>query len=383
MIEFFEGRGKIDELISLLKQGLTSERAHVGMFTELAILYAKYRHEKLMEHIKLWKNRLNAHKLVVVCEEYHHWAEIRYIHCKNEEWDSAARVMVDHSVLSWDHEIFKDTISRVSSLELCYSAIGFYLEEHPDLVNDLLTTIIKRVDPDKVVQEVQNKSRTGPIDFMSVIRPYLETAQEGDHKKVNNALNRLYIEEEDFESLRSSVENFQAIDQVELADELHVHDLLEMRRVGSWLYKMNGKYRQAIEISKKDKLYQDAMQTAADSGDKEVVSDLIRFFTDNKLHECFSAALYTCYDYIQPDVALELAWRHKVYDFAMPYIIQVLKEYIDKIDDVSSQLADAKQQAEAQFTGAAPQSQQSNLMISNAPTGYPQQSYQTGGYSGY
>eukprot|EP00659_Diplonema_papillatum_P009674 gene9674-15021_t len=344
IIRFFEERGHIDELISLMKQGLTHERAHVGMFTELGILYAKYKSDKLMEHIKLWKARMNSHKLVVICEQYHHWAEIRYIHCKNEEWDAAARVMVDHSVLAWDHEVFKDTIAKVSSQELCYNGVNFYLEEHPDLVNDLLLTIIKRVDPDRIVVEVQGKCRTSNFDFISVVRPYLESVQEGNHAKVNEALNKLYIEEEDYESLKQSLENYDAVDQVELAEQLDQHDLLEMRRVASWLYQKNGKFSQAIECSKRDKLYHDATKTAALSGDKEVVEKLVRFFTDNNLHECFSACLYTCYEYIQPDVALELAWRHKVYDFAMPYIVQVLKEYIDKIDDVCAQLKSAKEQ---------------------------------------
>ncbi len=39
-------------MISLLEYGVTLERAHVGIFTELGILYAKYKPEKLMEHCK-------------------------------------------------------------------------------------------------------------------------------------------------------------------------------------------------------------------------------------------------------------------------------------------------------------------------------------------
>lgn len=39
--------------------------------------------------------------------------------------------------------------------------------------------------------------------------------------------------------------------------------------------------------------------------------------------ECFAAVLFTCYELIRPDVALELAWRNNYYDFFMPYIIQV------------------------------------------------------------
>ena len=32
---------------------------------------------------------------------------------------------------------------------------------------------------------------------------------------------------------------------------------------------------------------------------------------------------FQCYDLLRPDVILELAWRHKIMDFAMPYLIQV------------------------------------------------------------
>lgn len=34
-----------------------------------------------------------------------------------------------------------------------------------------------------------------------------------------------------------------------------------------------------------------------------------------------------CYDLLRPDVILELAWRHKITDFAMPYMIQVSIQY--------------------------------------------------------
>ena len=58
LIQFYEQRGFFEELIQLLENGLGLERAHVGMFTELAILYSKYKPEKLMEHIKLFHARL-------------------------------------------------------------------------------------------------------------------------------------------------------------------------------------------------------------------------------------------------------------------------------------------------------------------------------------
>lgn len=41
-------------------------------------------------------------------------------------------------------------------------------------------------------------------------------------------------------------------------------------------------------------------------------------------HECFAACLYACYDLLRADSVLEMAWRHKLTDFAFPYVIQVL-----------------------------------------------------------
>ena len=39
------------------------ERAHMGMFTELAILYSKYKTEKMREHLELFWSRVNIPKV--------------------------------------------------------------------------------------------------------------------------------------------------------------------------------------------------------------------------------------------------------------------------------------------------------------------------------
>lgn len=31
--------------------------------------------------------------------------------------------------------------------------------------------------------------------------------------------------------------------------------------------------------------------------------------------------LYTCYELVKPDVALEVAWRSNLYEYVMPYFI--------------------------------------------------------------
>ena len=39
--EFYQERGFFEELIMLLESGIGLERAHMGIFTELGVLYAK------------------------------------------------------------------------------------------------------------------------------------------------------------------------------------------------------------------------------------------------------------------------------------------------------------------------------------------------------
>ena len=79
-------------------------------------------------------------------------------------------------------------------------------------------------------------------------------------------------------------------------------------------------------------LFQDAMLYAGESRNIEIAEDLIAWFLESKYHECFGACLFQCYDLLRPDTILELAWRHNIMDFAMPYMIQVVKEYVSKVN---------------------------------------------------
>ena len=63
LIQYYQDRGFFDELMSLLEASLGLERAHMGMFTELAILYSKYKPEKLREHLELFWSRVNIPKV--------------------------------------------------------------------------------------------------------------------------------------------------------------------------------------------------------------------------------------------------------------------------------------------------------------------------------
>jgi clathrin heavy chain len=63
LINHYQDRGYFEELINLLEAALGLERAHMGMFTELAILYSKYKPEKMKEHLELFWSRVNIPKV--------------------------------------------------------------------------------------------------------------------------------------------------------------------------------------------------------------------------------------------------------------------------------------------------------------------------------
>ncbi|KAI5995695.1 armadillo-type protein [Pisolithus albus] len=76
LVQSYERRGHFDEVLALLEAALSLERAHMGIFTELSILYSKYRPGKLMEHLKLFVSRINIPKVIKATEKAHLWPEL-------------------------------------------------------------------------------------------------------------------------------------------------------------------------------------------------------------------------------------------------------------------------------------------------------------------
>jgi len=61
---------------------------------------------------------------------------------------------------------------------------------------------------------------------------------------------------------------------------------------------------------------------------------LLKFFVERKEKEFFAATLYTCYEYVKPDLALEYAWRFDMYDFVMPFMIQLVSEMRNRDSEI-------------------------------------------------
>eukprot|EP00918_Siedleckia_nematoides_P052760 GHVU01115232.1.p1 GENE.GHVU01115232.1~~GHVU01115232.1.p1 ORF type:complete len:1420 (+),score=245.63 GHVU01115232.1:120-4379(+) len=362
LINYYQDRGYFEELIGLLEAALGLERAHMGMFTELAILYSRYKPEKMREHLELFWSRVNIPKVLRAAEQAHLWSELVFLYDKYEEFDNAVITMMNHPTDAWKENHFKDVITRVANIELYYKALQFYMDYKPLLLNDLLLVLTPRLDHTRAVN-MFNK-----MNHIPIVKPYLRAVQNHNNKAINEALNNLLIDEEDYQGLRASIDAFDNFDNISLAQKLERHELIEFRRIAAYLYKGNNRWKQSVDLCKKDRLFKDAMQYAAESRDTNIAEELLAWFLDEKNRECFTACLFQCYDLLRPDVILELAWRHNIMDFAMPYMIQVIREYTAKVDRLEQSEAvraeEEQEQAEKPLVFNEPQ-----LMITSG-TGY-------------
>ena len=93
----------------------------------------------------------------------------------------------------------------------------------------------------------------------------------------------------------------------------------------------NSRWEESISLSKQDKLYKDAMVTAAVSASTEVAEELLSYFVDIGNKECFAAS-FICFDLLRSGVVEELSWQHGLHDFYMPYKIQVQRSLVEKVN---------------------------------------------------
>eukprot|EP01038_Epipyxis_sp_PR26KG_P012690 gene12690-17015_t len=364
LIGHYERAGRSAELMQLMEQGLGLDNAHSGIFTELGVLYSKYLPEKLMEHIKIFWSRMNVVKLLRACEKALLWTETVYLYKEDGQHDAAVRTMIDHSV-AFVHDLFLDCVQKVRNPEVQYKAITFYLSHHPLSLVRLLQVLTPNLDHARVVHLLRKQ------DALPLALEYMKSVQKENLTVVNEAVNEVLIIEEDYEGLRTSIDDFDNFDQIFLAQKVEKHALLEFRRIAAYLYKKNKRWSQSVQLSKEDRMYKDAIDTASESKDVDIAEDLLRFFVSVQDRACFSATLFTCYDLIKPDVAIELAWRNGYTDFTMPYIIQYVRHTHDKIAVLETRTAPPKEEVVPDSSaayGLPLMMGNDTLMIANGPS---------------
>ena len=154
-----------------------------------------------------------------------------------------------HPTEAWKESLFKEVIAKVANIELYYRALQFYLDHRPLLLNDVLIVLTPRLDHTRAV------SFFTKAGHLHLVKPYLRSVQTNNNKAVNEALNLVLIEEENYEALRKSIDTFENFDTIALAQLLEKHELLEFRRIAAYLYKNNNRWRQSVDLCKKDKLF--------------------------------------------------------------------------------------------------------------------------------
>jgi clathrin heavy chain len=126
-------------------------------------------------------------------EHAHLWAELVFLYDKYEEYDNAVLTMMSHPTEAWRESHFKDIITKVANIELYYKAIQFYMDYKPLILNDLLLVLSPRLDHTRAVSYF---SRAG---HLQLVKPYLRAVQSLNNKAINEALNGLLIDEEDYQ----------------------------------------------------------------------------------------------------------------------------------------------------------------------------------------
>lgn len=182
-------------------------------------------------------------------EHAHLWSELVFLYDKYEEYDNAALTMMQHPTEAWREQHFKEIITKVANVELYYKAMQFYLDYKPLLLNDLLLVLSPRLDQSRTVTFFTK------VNQLALVKPYLRQVQNLNNKALNECLNQLFIEEEDYEALRTSINAYDNFDNIALAQQLENHQLTEFRRISAYLFKGNNRWKQSVELCKKDRLF--------------------------------------------------------------------------------------------------------------------------------
>merc|ERR1712098_731024 len=118
----------------------------------------------------------------------------------------------------------------------------------PMMLNDLLVVLAPRLDHTRAVNFFTK------VNNIQLVKPYLRSVQNLNNKAVNEALNGLLIIEEDYQGLKTSIDAFDNFDNIQLAQTLEKHELIEFRRIAAYLYKGNNRWGQSVQLQERQPL---------------------------------------------------------------------------------------------------------------------------------
>ncbi|KAH8740767.1 clathrin heavy chain [Cryptosporidium ryanae] len=386
VVSEYEKKNMTNELLALLEGAIkNTDRAHGSLFTELGILYAKYTPAKLMEYCSKHSGRINIPKLTRICEQRQLWKEVVYLYMQYKEYDQAILAIINHSEVAWNNDEFLNILEDVTNVDIIYKSMTFYLHEHPELLNNLLICIFRPAKSDlsdnspskslssnssfnklnanrfdissictRFIQEYFNsglilgtencglsevKCKDSKKTYdISIIQDFLETIYEENIQIVNESLINLYIDKVQVDKLMKLITTCDNYDQASLSIRLEKHPVNELRKIAVSLLNKNSNYKQALSICQKEMLIDEAILVVYKSGNPALIEELLEFLLINDKKDNFIACLYTCYEYLRPDVILELAWKHNCLDITVPYFIQSVRDMNGRIEALEKKL---------------------------------------------
>ena len=323
--------------------------------------------DKLMEHIRLFSARINIPRLITTCNHVALWPELAYLYRCYDEFDNACEVMMKHPD-AWEHVVFKDVCVKLANADLYYKAIKFYLREHPTEMTNLLGVLQSRLDHSRVVSLMRKEGK------LAMVKEYLLAVQGANLTAVNDAVNELAIEEEDHAALKTSLDMYDNCDQtLSRGIQCESHELIEFRRISSYIYQRNARWQQAIELSKRDGLTEGRHGSRREERRRRASStNSSTSFIDQGNKECFaSPALCTCYDLLKPDEVMQKAWLKGLSDWVMPYMIQVMRDMNGKLEILMKDKAERNEEKVNEEKERVAAEMNSNLYAQLMPAALP------------
>lgn len=115
--------------------------------------------------------------------------------------------------------------------------------------------------------------------------------------------------------------------------------------------KLNNLYEESLALSKADRLWRDALETAAASKDISVAEELAGYFVSIGNKDAFAAILYVCFELVRPDFVEEMvssfvsqcshdprdwmlisqSWRFGLGDYSKPYVLQCQRDQTSRV----------------------------------------------------
>ena len=92
--------------------------------------------------------------MIISCEINQHWNEVVFLHNHYNGYDNALMTIIEHSSVAWKHDLFCQTLQKITNTNLYYEAIRFYIDQQPQLINDMLKVVANKLDLSNAVMEV-------------------------------------------------------------------------------------------------------------------------------------------------------------------------------------------------------------------------------------